>query len=317
VFKVEDGEKKPTLADRAGDRPWWIFYDAKQIINYQETFINGRAVKQNVTIETVTHEPDGRFGEKEFKRPRVYTRGGIDEAGNQINARFEILVETEVNGRKEWTQESEGSLSTVEIPLVMIDDMSADPPLMALVMLNILHYNKTSDFDDWAHIACVPCGCISSPRATGIVARVFASGMMCFVRAPSSALPMSRQLRRRQGLLHQARRCQIRTTPTKPTIIWVRARWIRMHAASPRGRRLQMAAVSSWGTISFPLWRRRQLLPRQRRRGDPLPRPLTALLSRRFAAHRHAFAARAATDRQATHAWPHALRFGQRFSRRG
>jgi hypothetical protein len=49
-----------------------------------------------------------------------------------------------------------GSLATVEIPVVSVTDLLNDPPLLTLLLLNILHYNKTSDFDDWCQKACYP-----------------------------------------------------------------------------------------------------------------------------------------------------------------
>ncbi len=158
-MQKEDGTQ-PTLKDRENDRPWWIFYEAKQVINYQEISINGKAYWQKVTIETITHEPDGLYGEKEVKRHRVYTRGAVGENGVQDRATFEVLIEIEVPGsntKKMVPEEGgEGELSVSEIPLIPIDDIESDPQLMTLLMLNILHYNKTSDFDDWCHMACVP-----------------------------------------------------------------------------------------------------------------------------------------------------------------
>lgn len=149
VFIPDPEGVTPTLAQRENDRPWWIYYEASQIINYQETNENGKAVLSNITIETQTTEPSGRYGTKAVKRHRVYTRIPDDVA-------YTILVETEIHGKKEMIEESSGFLGRTDIPIVSFADWFADPPLMVLLLLNILHYNKTSDFDAWTHIACVP-----------------------------------------------------------------------------------------------------------------------------------------------------------------
>jgi hypothetical protein len=78
----------------------------------------------------------------------------------QSNATFEVEIETDVPGKgKTFVPDPDrpsGSLATVEIPVVSVTDLLNDPPLLTLLLLNILHYNKTSDFDDWCQKACYP-----------------------------------------------------------------------------------------------------------------------------------------------------------------
>jgi hypothetical protein len=154
IFERDANAPRPTLADRSGDRPWFVWYEAKQFLNQQEIQVNGRTVRSKITFETCTMEPDGLYGEKAVRRHLVFSRG---EGG--AKATFEVLVEVETQGKKQFVPDPdrpEGSLATVEIPVVSIADVMNDPPLLTLLMLNILHYNKTSDFDDWCQKACYP-----------------------------------------------------------------------------------------------------------------------------------------------------------------
>jgi hypothetical protein len=160
VFNRDPNSPRPTIADRSNDRPWFVWYEAKQFLNQQEIQVNGRTVRSKITFETCTMEADGLYGEKPVTRHLVYSRGTINpETNQQSNATFEVLVEIDTPKGKEWVQDPNrpaGSLATVEIPLVSLADMLNDPPLLTLLMLNILHYNKTSDFDDWCQKACYP-----------------------------------------------------------------------------------------------------------------------------------------------------------------
>jgi|GEM_PF-4419688 len=138
-----NGETRPTAADRIDDRPFWKLYEARQAINHQYAVINGRSVLSQITFEVESVEPDGEFGEKPVTKHIVMTRGAIREyvkAGDSDIFGLSKEIKTGLNF----------------IPIVHCSEIGTPPPLIALALLNILHYNKTSDFDDWCHTACVP-----------------------------------------------------------------------------------------------------------------------------------------------------------------
>lgn len=134
-----------TGEDRKDDRPFWVFIEAKQIINARYEKIGGIDTLTQVTIETCETEPAGEFGEAEIKRHYILRRG-----------EFEVRKYDE--SKKEFVTELDkgGSTGLTEIPLVPLAPFGSPPPLLELAMLTIQHYNKKSDFDNWCHIACVP-----------------------------------------------------------------------------------------------------------------------------------------------------------------
>lgn len=142
--KAQKGGKL-TAADRMGDRPFWVFIEAKQIINHRYEKINGIDTLTQVTIESCTHEPKGEFGEEEIKRHYILRRGS-----------FEVRKWDEKAG--DWIIEADkgGETGLVEIPIVPLTPFGTPPPLLDLAMLTVLYYNKQSDFDSWCHTACVP-----------------------------------------------------------------------------------------------------------------------------------------------------------------
>jgi hypothetical protein len=139
--KIDAGQK-PTRKDRQGDRPFWVFYEASQVINHRYEKDGPREVLAQVTIEESAMEPDGEFGEKEVVRHLILRRGS-----------WETLVQ---NSDKEFVHEKGGQTGLADIPLIPISDFDNAPPLLTLAMLNRLHYNQTSDFDSICHLACTP-----------------------------------------------------------------------------------------------------------------------------------------------------------------
>lgn len=133
---------KPTLKDRLTDRPRWIFYTASQAINHQYEQIGGKNVLTQITFEEKTAEPDGAYGEIEVVRHRVLRRG-----------EFKVLRQNE---DKDFVQESEGVTGLDFLPLVPLAPLGSVPPLLVLALLNILYYNKTSDFDELCRFISVP-----------------------------------------------------------------------------------------------------------------------------------------------------------------
>jgi hypothetical protein len=143
--KIDSGYK-PTTQDRANDNPNWVYIKPSQILNYGYTKVGSKEILSRVTIEEKTVESDGEFGEKEVLRHRILRPGS-----------FEVKVWDEE--KKDFIDDPDmpqGKTGLDYIPLVPITRFDAKPPLMTLAMLNVLLYNKTSDFDDVMHIACTP-----------------------------------------------------------------------------------------------------------------------------------------------------------------
>mgnify|MGYP003393076883 CR=1 FL=1 len=142
--KVEDGAKL-TLADRKGDRPFWVFYEASQLVNYRYEKIGSREIFSQMTFRETTMVPDGDFGEKEVTRYRVLQPGKYTVYGqNETTKEFDVIAE------------ESGTTGLTEIPVIPIADLDTVPPLLTLGLLNLLYYRKTSDFDNICHLVCTP-----------------------------------------------------------------------------------------------------------------------------------------------------------------
>jgi hypothetical protein len=144
--KLEEGVK-PLLSDRKDDRPFLVFYHAAQIINHQYVRSGSKEYLAKVTIEERTCEPAGLFGEKEVIRHRILTPGKWElrkfESENDVQA-------------DKYTEDGMGVTGLDEIPLIPVTSIGSTPIFLVLALLNILHYNKTSDFDDIIHVICTP-----------------------------------------------------------------------------------------------------------------------------------------------------------------
>lgn len=163
---VEEGEV-PTLADERskGLRPYWLDVRKQQILSFRTRQEQGRTVLTQVAIEFTTTEEDGKFGEKEVVRIRVYRlQDALGEQGD--DARYVaweewVKKEKETRGGENYAMEKEGRLSIPEIPLVPIyvnrtDYFESEPSLLDLSLENIKHYQARSDQDNALHIARIP-----------------------------------------------------------------------------------------------------------------------------------------------------------------
>src|ERR1041385_6756515 len=110
---VERPQQDPnvkTAADEiaAGNRSYWCLRQAKDAVNFRPLIMRGKTEIGQISFKECTKEPDGRFGEKEVTRYRVYL---LDENGN---AQWEVWRETEADtsGKKEVIFESSGPILT-------------------------------------------------------------------------------------------------------------------------------------------------------------------------------------------------------------
>lgn len=138
---------------RAGRRPYWVSYEASQIINWRTRNVGGQTKLDLIVFRECATEADGEYGEKEVIRYRVMRPGmwavyreSRDEKG---------LVTTVL--------ESEGATSLPEIPVAVIyirktGALCSRPPLLDLAIINLAHYQKYSDLSVYLHL-CRPILC--------------------------------------------------------------------------------------------------------------------------------------------------------------
>lgn len=141
VETIQNGQR-PTRKQRENDRPYWGYFAAAQLINHREETINGKDVWVQATLEETVTKPDGAYGEKNVIRHRVIESGRVR------------VLELGENG--EFVQVEEYATGIEAFTLIPITKPGTPPPLTELALLNRLHYNKVSDFDDWCHTVCVP-----------------------------------------------------------------------------------------------------------------------------------------------------------------
>ena len=142
-----------TLADeRASNRrPYWVVYEADQIINWRTEVINGQTVLAMVVFEEESLEPDGVYGVEEVCRYRVFRRqDGV------VSWQLYREVEDE-HGKETLVLEQEGATNLTEIPVAIgyarkTGFMTSSPPLLDIALINLVHYNKYSDFSTLLHL---------------------------------------------------------------------------------------------------------------------------------------------------------------------
>lgn len=139
--KLEDGGTL-TLADREGDRPYWVFYKASQVLAMRHRKVGSREVLSQATVLETTIEEDGEYGEKEVTRIRCLAIGS-----------YRLF---EKNKDDKWAQIESGTTGLDHIPLFPITDQNAQPPMLSLGLLCIQNYNQKSDYDSLCHVVCVP-----------------------------------------------------------------------------------------------------------------------------------------------------------------
>lgn len=144
--KVANGEKL-TAADRQGDRAFWTWVEAREMIGYREDNVGGVVKPLQIVIQRNEIIPDGQYGEAEILRNYIF----------RIDGSFAVEYWDTKTGT--WLADPdmpEGNTGQDEITISLAAPYGSTPPLETLAMLDNLYYNKESDFDDWCHNACVP-----------------------------------------------------------------------------------------------------------------------------------------------------------------
>lgn len=134
-------------ADRVNDRAYGVFFTAAQCINHRYGRINGRDVLTQITIEESSCEAKGEFGEQEVIRHRIFRRGSFEV--RKFASKDDVLAD-------KYETEDQSETGYEDITIVPIAEIGTEPPFLGIALLNILHYNKSSDFDNWCHQANVP-----------------------------------------------------------------------------------------------------------------------------------------------------------------
>lgn len=128
-------------------RPYWVKYTADQAVNWR---IDERGRLQQVTLEECSLEPDGEYGERMVYRYRVLRPGS-----------WELYRKVEEGGTYQLVFEGGGLTSLSEIPLSVcygryVAPMESKPPLLDLAVVNIAHFNESSDYRIYLHICSRP-----------------------------------------------------------------------------------------------------------------------------------------------------------------
>lgn len=142
-----------TLADEraANRRPYWVMYEADQIVNWRTEVVNGQQVLSLLVLEEESYEADGEYGQEEVERYRVLRPGS-----------WQLFREIEnAAGQKEYILEAEGTSSLPYIPVAVCysrktGTLTSRPPLLDLALINLAHYQKYSDLSTYLHIASRP-----------------------------------------------------------------------------------------------------------------------------------------------------------------
>lgn len=131
-----------TKQDRKNDRPWWVFYEANQLINHRiERIDNEEKFVQATFIEKMM-KPAGKFGESEVIYHKVCTPGKIDIY--RVDDKEELILDKSIATNLDF------------VPIIPLSEIGTEPFLLELAMLCVQMYNKKSDLDNITHLVCTP-----------------------------------------------------------------------------------------------------------------------------------------------------------------
>jgi len=132
-------------------RPYWITYSPREILGWRTELVDGQQkLTQLRLLEKVT-VPDGDYGEKEVDQVRLLTPGAF---------------EVHQKGKQgKYVKVDEGTTSLDYIPFAIayankVGFLESRPPMQDIAELNLLHFQKSSDFDNQLRISAVPMLCL-------------------------------------------------------------------------------------------------------------------------------------------------------------
>lgn len=153
---------------RAGHRPYWVMYQARQVFAWRYRIEGGRPVLDQVRIREEVEEPDGEFGTTHMEQIRVLEIGRYRIFRRPQGEAWREIPEGEEGGGGPMNGYDGNPLAYIPMVTFYADEdngfMTAIPPLLDLAYQNIRHFQKQSDYDNCMTIACFPIFC-----ATGIL----------------------------------------------------------------------------------------------------------------------------------------------------
>jgi hypothetical protein len=166
VERPPQAEYVETLEDeiRSGARTYWCIKHARDAVNFRPLIMRGKTQIGQISFRECTKEPDGRFGEKEVVRYRVYL---LDELGNAQWEVWREIDKTGVDGKKETVLENSGPILTKKgrplkrLPITVHYGeregfLESRPPLKGIADISVSIYQKYSDLTNIEHFTCVP-----------------------------------------------------------------------------------------------------------------------------------------------------------------
>lgn len=156
--------------ERLGVRPYWVRYDAEDIISWQHERIDGRLMLTQLVLREMKQVPAGVFGIKTTEMYRVYRLAHKVENDDDALRRVVTFEEWEKvddpskhDGASVVKTGVTGEIMNVDrIPFVAFmlgaptSALTAEPPLQDLLDLNLGHFRVSSDRRWLMHLACVP-----------------------------------------------------------------------------------------------------------------------------------------------------------------
>jgi hypothetical protein len=167
---------QPTKAqfEQSGARPYWVRYAPDDVLYWDYEFVQGRRRLRHLRLrDTATVKPD-EFSSEAQERILCFWSPMV---GQQF-CTYQVWIKVENRDKRETWIPSEETPQPVpmekmtEIPFVVMGELDGPPPLLALAHMNLFHYQRLSDKDNWEHFACVPV-----PGAFGVSEDQFKNGI--------------------------------------------------------------------------------------------------------------------------------------------
>ncbi len=143
-------------------RPYWIHYEADQVINWQ-TRVNAVSKSTElsmIVLKEATAERAGRFVIKNVTRYRALFLTDAGAVGWELWR--EIPRTGTLDDKFELVKEASGEIQKLsQIPVAVIygkkrGELESAPALLDLALANLRHYNKQSNYDNLLALACIP-----------------------------------------------------------------------------------------------------------------------------------------------------------------
>lgn len=151
---------------RLGIRPYACIYPQSSVTNWRYE-VNPISKAQELTLivlHEVANEPSGDFSWAMVERYRVFrkTPNGI------VWEIWRAVDSTLSNKEREFVIEQSGTYpSMTQIPVVILGELTNQPPLLDLARANIKYYQKESNFDSLEYLAAVPMPWARGRKDTG------------------------------------------------------------------------------------------------------------------------------------------------------